>query len=102
MKLCKSERNEIIKLLKKVLYNRKNIAFYESYLCHNINEVLNQPIKNRSGLVLEYFLSQRPTSRMNKKFYHKSHIILDNSWWDMDNEDIRNKFLEHLIKKLTK
>ncbi len=100
----RSEKNKIIEVFEKALEIReRNYKAYgfSGFLCHNINDVQGKYLTNRIGLVMKYFISQRPTKRLNKKFYN-SEFKGGHTWWDSEKSVIRNDFLRHLIKKLKK
>ena len=98
--LKKSERIEIIKVFEKVIEKlTKDRKLCSLFICNAINRVERINYTTKNTLVMKYFLSQRPTNRINKHFFKGCYT--GHAWWNSGEFKIRIKFLKHLIQKLS-
>ncbi len=100
MRLNKKQKLEFKENALRVLafIEERNYKYSMTFLCIDIFDS-----KKEGDPIYQWFLTQRPTTRMNKEFY-KSPVYSKwgNCWWRTNEEGNKQRalFIKHLIKKL--
>lgn len=97
---------ELIKTIEEIIdFIEKNIKRTDLFLCI-IDIDMGTECNFKYDEYLEYLESQKPTTRMNKEFFHHKYFTKGLTWWyyedyngtDTNKEKIR--FLKHIKAKL--